>query len=204
MARKMSDDSVARAAKRYHEAAPLAVVANEFDVHARTLAKGVPPSGCGDPAPARVVATGVTLVPWHLSAPQAGCHRITRQSPHRSAQPLGHPSSAYPLKSSAGACRSILARWISHQPAPPSASALSRPVIDPLGGGIAGWCSRSPKPHVMPAVEPWSSAGRCATPCSLAGRAPRWMARTSTSRRSVSNQRKSGAGRPSRCGRCDP
>lgn len=39
VARKMSDDSVAKAAKRYREGAPLAVVANEFDVHARTLAR---------------------------------------------------------------------------------------------------------------------------------------------------------------------
>lgn len=39
VARKMSDDSVARAAQRYGEDAPLAVVANEFDVHARTLAR---------------------------------------------------------------------------------------------------------------------------------------------------------------------
>lgn len=39
VARKMPDDAVARAAKRYSEGAPLAVVANEFDVHARTLAR---------------------------------------------------------------------------------------------------------------------------------------------------------------------
>jgi hypothetical protein len=39
VARKMSDDSVDKAAKRYSEGAPLAVVANEFDVHTRTLAR---------------------------------------------------------------------------------------------------------------------------------------------------------------------
>ena len=39
VARKMSDDSVAKAAKRYGDGAPLAVVANEFDFHARTLAR---------------------------------------------------------------------------------------------------------------------------------------------------------------------
>jgi len=38
-ARQMTDDSVARAATRYGRGASLAVVAKEFDVHARTLAR---------------------------------------------------------------------------------------------------------------------------------------------------------------------
>lgn len=39
VARKMTDDSVARAASLYRRGASLAVVATEFDVHARTLAR---------------------------------------------------------------------------------------------------------------------------------------------------------------------
>ena len=37
--RKMTDESVARAAGRYEQGASLAVVANEFGVHQRTLAR---------------------------------------------------------------------------------------------------------------------------------------------------------------------
>ena len=39
VARKMTDDSVATAATRYGRGASLAVVAREFDIHARTLAR---------------------------------------------------------------------------------------------------------------------------------------------------------------------
>lgn len=39
VARKMTDDSVAMAATRYGQGASLAVVAQEFDVHGRTLAR---------------------------------------------------------------------------------------------------------------------------------------------------------------------
>lgn len=39
VARKMTDDTVATAATRYGQGASLAVVAKEFDVHARTLAR---------------------------------------------------------------------------------------------------------------------------------------------------------------------
>lgn len=39
VARKMTDDSVARAVTRYRDGASLAVVAKEFDVHGRTLAR---------------------------------------------------------------------------------------------------------------------------------------------------------------------
>ena len=39
VARKMTDDSVGKAAKRYDEGAPLAVGAQGFNVHARTLAR---------------------------------------------------------------------------------------------------------------------------------------------------------------------
>lgn len=37
--RKMTDNSVAMAATRYRDGIPLAIVAKEFDVHARTLAR---------------------------------------------------------------------------------------------------------------------------------------------------------------------
>ncbi len=39
VARKMTDDSVAVAATRYGQGASLAIVAQEFDVHGRTLAR---------------------------------------------------------------------------------------------------------------------------------------------------------------------
>ena len=45
VAPKMTDNSVATAATRYGEGASLAVVANEFDVHARALAREVRQAG---------------------------------------------------------------------------------------------------------------------------------------------------------------
>ena len=39
VARKMTDDSVATAATRYGKGTSLAIVAKEFDVHSRTLAR---------------------------------------------------------------------------------------------------------------------------------------------------------------------
>ena len=44
-ARKMTDESVARAAARYQAGSPLAVVAEVFGVHVRTLTKGLRRAG---------------------------------------------------------------------------------------------------------------------------------------------------------------